>query len=311
MMDWLHRRGITPEVISLFNVTIHDHPMIGECIRIPYTSEHSKYRRDPLQDVKPKYLYDKGGKVTLYGLDILLEKQPASAVPLIPQSVLVTEGELDTLVAWSKNIPAVSSTGGAMSFQEEWAITLAPYQVYLAFDNDDAGAEGMVRVMKYIPDAKVILIPETPGVKDISDYVSRGGDLHELMSTAKSYPDVASVEEDKKQRAASWQSVKFHDKFLDAHRQKEQRVMNPNPYTGDDRVLKAKSYPMENLVEFSKRSAVCPWHTEKTPSLHFYPKTNSAYCFGACGRKYDSIDAYMHKHSVTFKVAIDELNKLV
>lgn len=308
MLDWLYRRGITQEVLDLFNVTIYDHPQIGECIRIPITPSFSKYRRDPLQDIKPKYLYDAGGKVTLYGAD----KLPATIG--VEKPILITEGELDTLVAWSQNIYALSSTGGAMSFQEEWVEK--PFfeynQIFLAFDNDDAGAEGMVKVLRYLPNAKVVLIPETPGVKDISDYVARGGDLHKLLATAKSYPDTAAVEEDRAHRLANWQSVRFHDKYLDAHRQKEQRAtQEPNPYTGTDPVLRAKSYPIGNLIQFTRYSAICPWHKEKTPSLKYYPKTNSCYCFGQCGRAYDSIDAYMLKHGVGFKKAVEELNKLV
>lgn len=309
MTNWLHKRGITDEVIALFNIdTTHIHPVIGECIKIPITSTFAKYRRDPLQDQKPKYLYDTGGKVTLYGAD----KLPSTIG--IERPILITEGELDTLVAWSQNIYALSSTGGAMSFQEDWV--KKPFfeynQIYLAFDNDDAGAEGMVKVLQYIPDAKVVLIPETPGVKDISDYVSRGGDLHKLLQSAKSYPDATAVEDDLAHRKATWQSTRFHEKYLEKARQKEQRAtQDPNPYTGSDPVLKARAYPMGNLIEFNRHFACCPWHSEKTPSLKYYPKTNTSYCFGSCGKAYDAIDAYMHVHGVGFLDAVKELNKKV
>jgi DNA primase len=82
-------------------------------------------------------------------------------------------------------------------------------------------------------------------------------------------------------------------------------------YTGDDRVLRAKSYPLTNLIEFRQRKACCPWHSEKTPSLHYYPKTNTAYCFGACGKAYDSIDAYRLKNGVGFVDAVKALNDMV
>lgn len=229
-------------------------------------------------------------------------------------NVLITEGELDTLVAWSNNIQAVSSTGGAMSFQPEWAdlFNLAGKQIYLCFDNDDAGAEGMVRVLKYLPDAYIVLIPEMPGVKDISDYVAKGGNLHSLLTTAKQFTSITAVEEDKALRLATWQSTRFHDKYLDAHRQQQQRQSTPSTHTyqGDDRVLRAKTVPMTDFIEFDRRKACCPWHSEKTPSLHYYPKTNSAYCFGGCGRAYDTIDAYRHKYGGSFLNAVDELNKL-
>lgn len=300
--QWLSKRGVSEEVMALFNLSIHDHPQIGECIRIPYSEHHAKYRRDPLDERKPKYLYDQGGKVTLYGVEHLSGET---------NDVVITEGELDSLVLWSLNIPAVSSTGGALSFQSEWAIDLANFQVYVCFDNDDAGAEGMVKVLKYIPDAKVIFIPEQPHVKDISDFVSRGGDFHALMATARSYANITEVEEERQQLAAKWLPTRFHDAYINANRPQNRTNEEVSKYTGDDKVLKAKSYPMTNLIEFRQKKACCPWHSEKTPSLAYYPKTNSAYCFGACGRAFDSIDAYRAKFGGSFTDAVRELNKMV
>lgn len=299
---WLNKRGVSDEVLRLFNISTSEHPQIGECIRIPFTEHHAKYRRDPLDDRKPKYLYDAGGKVTLYGREQL--------EPSIPQ-VVITEGELDSLVLWSLNIQAVSSTGGAMSFQEDWATDLANYEVYLCFDNDDAGAQGMVKVLKYIPDAKVIFIPEQPGVKDISDFVSRGGDFHALMATARSYANITEVEDERAQRQAQWLPTRFHNAYIDANRPQNRTNQEVSKYTGDDRVLRAKSYPLTNLIEFKQKKAICPWHSEKSGSLAYYPKTNSAYCFGACGRAYDSIDAYRQKYGGSFLDAVKALNDMV
>ncbi len=305
---WLNKRGISDEVIQLFGLSTFDHPQIGECIRIPFTEHHSKYRRDPLDDRKPKYLYDQGGKVTLYGWD-KIDKEEIGQITL--QNIVVTEGELDALVLWSHNITAVSSTGGAMSFQSEWADWLYPYPVYLCFDNDDAGAEGMVKALKYLPNAKVIFIPEQPGVKDVSDFVSRGGDFHALMATAKSYANITEVEADRAQRIAQWLPTRFHDAYINANRPQNRTNAQVTKYTGDDKVLRAKSYPLTNLIEFRQHKACCPFHSEKTPSLHYYPKTNTAYCFGSCGKVYDSIDAYRLKHGVGFVEAVEALNKML
>lgn len=304
---WLNKRGITDEVLRLFNITTFNHPQIGDCIRIPFSAEHAKYRRDPLQDLKPKYLYDAGGKVTLYGADHL---QPTH------KTVVVTEGELDTLVLWSQNIPAVSSTGGAMSFQEEWGEVLKDRDVYLCFDNDPAGADGMVKALRVVPHAKVILLPQITDVKDISDYVSLGKDFRSLMAGAKHYADEAAIVEDKALRTATFLPTIFHEKWLEKNQPKVQQRHHGQSYTGDDKILRAKSYPMDKLIAFveqgaDRNKACCPWHNEKTPSLHYYKKSNSAYCFGGCGRSYDSIDAYMLLHNCDFKTAVRELNKLV
>jgi DNA primase len=76
-------------------------------------------------------------------------------------------------------------------------------------------------------------------------------------------------------------------------------------------VLRAKSYPLTNLIEFRQKKAICPWHSEKSGSLAYYPKTNSAYCFGSCGRAYDSIDAYRQKYGGSFLDAVKALNDMV
>ena len=298
---WLINRGITPDVLDQFDISVYQHPTIGECIKIPYSEHHSKYRRDPNDPIKPKYLYDAGGKVTLYGYDHLLQ-QPS-------QSVIITEGELDTLVLWSQNIPAVSSTGGAMSFQEEWAALLTDYQVYLCFDNDESGAKGMVKALKYLPQASVILLPVMADGKDVSDYIARGGDFRKLMESALHDLSVESVASDKARREGMMLPTTFHEAYLDDHQQALRRESYTAPtYTGDDKVLRARAVPMTNYIEFRQRKACCPWHNEKTPSLQYYPKTNSAYCFGSCGRAYDAIDAHMAKHGVKFKQAIKDMN---
>lgn len=304
-LDWLYRRGITDEVLSLFNITTeYEHPVIGECIRIPFSDTHAKYRRDPQDARKPKYMYDAGGRVTLYGLPQLIDSRQ--------KSVVITEGELDTLVLWSLNIPAVSSTGGAMSFQAEWAEALSDYQVYLCFDNDEAGANGMVKVLKTLPNASVILLPHIPNGKDISDYVARGGDFRALMDSALSDISPTTVEADKRRREPVMLPTVFHESYLDSHQQDLHRdSYTPTTYTGNDKILRAKSYPMTNLIQFNRRKAVCPWHNERTPSLNYYSKTNSAYCFGQCGRAYDSIDAYRYVHDCDFLTAVKELNKMV
>lgn len=305
---WLISRGITDEVLNLFDISVYSHPIIGDCIKIPYSEHHSKYRRDPNSSIKPKYLYDQGGKVTLYGLDKLnnldyfLEQETKPIV-------VITEGELDALVLWSQNIPAVTSTGGAMSWQEEWSDQLDHLKVYLCFDNDESGAKGMVKVLKTLPHASVILLPMMADGKDISDYVSRGGDFRKLMESALHNISTTTIEEDKARREGMMLPTTFHQAYLDEYQQSLRRESyTPSTYSGDDKVLRAKATPLTNYITFTHRKACCPWHSEKTPSLHYYPKTNTAFCFGACGRAYDAIDAHMLKKNCSFIQAIKDMN---
>jgi len=290
-------------VLSLFSIQWYEHPQIGGCIRIPISDGFAKYRRDPLDERKPKYIYDKGAKITLYGFNKLRGDE---------KEVVITEGELDALVLWSMNIPAVSSTGGAMSFQREWVDELPDAQFFVCFDNDEAGADGMVRTREMLgADTKVIIIPKVADDKDISDFVARGGDFRDLMASAKSYADEGDVEEDIIHRRGLMLSTLFHQKYLDKSREKMQRATAPRAASlPTDEVLRARAFPMTQLLDFSQAGkAVCPFHNEKTPSLHYYARTNTAYCFGACGKPYDAIDLYRLKHpSLTFRQAVSEIN---
>ena len=49
---------------------------------------------------------------------------------------------------------------------------------------------------------------------------------------------------------------------------------------------------IENYVELKRSGATyscrCPFHSERTPSFHVYPNTQSYYCFG-CGAGGDAI----------------------
>lgn len=309
--NWLSRRKISDSVISEFNIHWGKHPILGECIVIPVNNPDgsfafNKYRRSPLDDTrgdKPKYLYDAGSKTALYGLHAVRESDKV---------VLVNEGEMDCLVARSANICAVSSTGGALSFQKEWASAFAGKEVVLCFDNDKAGGEGMVRAMEELKEGgftgviKVVLLPDRAGVKDISDYVASGGDIGELMKTAVRFADMGEVVDDKSVRQATWRSTYFHDAYIKHHTKPETSSKINNKIKTDDLFINAKRYPIDSLLEFKSFKTNCIWHNDRSASLHYYKKTNSVYCFG-CGKYGDSIDVYKQIHQCTFNDAIKKL----
>lgn len=303
LKDFLLRRKISESVTADFSITWGKNNILGECIIIPVYNEDgifvfNKYRRNPLSDLKPKYLYDNGGRLTLYGAYKLSKDR----------QVIITEGEMDCLVCWSSNIQAVSSTGGAMSFNQEMADLLSDYEVITCFDNDEAGGKGMAKVLDILPKAKILLLPDRPGVKDISDYVANGGDLHKLLKSARSFSGLDEVVEDKANRIALWQSVYFHDAYIKTHTIVEE-VSNPKRYKDGDELARAKQYPISNLIKFDRaHKACCIFHNEKTSSLHYYQKENRAYCFGGCGKGYDSIDIYMKLNNCSLPEAIKALS---
>lgn len=302
--DWLKTNKISEQVQSDFGIHFTNE------IVIPVHDADgvflfNKYRRSPTSDIGPKYRYDKGGKVELYGYHKAKEHN----------TILITEGEKDCLVAWSHNIPAVTSTGGAQSFQKEWEDLFMPQEdgecakdIIICYDNDQAGADGMVKTLEILPWAKVLFLPDIPNVKDISDYVNAGGNLHELLKTAKEFQNIQDVRGDQLERIALFKTTLFHDAYIKTH-------TKINTYTErkafkSDEVTYAKAYPIPNLLKFTADKACCPFHNEKTPSLHYYKNDNRCYCFGGCGRAYDVIDIYRKLTGATFKKAVDDLNSI-
>lgn len=336
--SFLNKRGITDKVIDAFSISTQDVPTLGlrNAIVIPVrhidgTHSFNKYRRDPMEgNVKPKYLFERGGKVTLYGADELvrhpltLDKSNvadvlSSAVSTLKgegatykSPVIITEGELDTLVCWSKGIPAVSSTAGATSFQEEWVELLSRYEVYVCFDNDEAGHKGVIKVLDHLPNAHVMFVPKNiPDVKDISDYVARGGDLHALMQTARQYLSVEDVKVEMELIAAQWGDYSFHTLFVEHKKSPNLPTMEARPTSqSDDRLVRAKSVDCTTLIEFKRKGrypvAKCRWHDDHDPSLTYYARNNSCYCH-VCGKYADSVDIVMTRDGVDFKSALKVL----
>jgi hypothetical protein len=149
-------------------------------------------------------------------------------------------------------------------------------------------------------------------VKDVSDFVARGGDFRALMQSARSYQSLAEVKEDMQARAGQWLSTRFHERYIDEN---TPRLPSKTHDTVDredisDELLRAKAYPCTKLLEFTKGKACCPFHNERTGSLQYYARTNSCYCFGSCGKHYDAIDLYRNKFGGTFPEAIEALNKM-
>lgn len=302
-LDWLHNRKISDKVIYDFNLCTKNNRLVIP-IHLPDGSfSFNKYRRSPLEESGPKYTYDKGGKLTLYGADKIYTAD----------TVLICEGEMDSLVAWSHNIPAVSGTGGAMSFNPEWVSLFNNKRVIICFDNDAAGGEGMAKIFSLLPQSWVLFLPDKPGIKDISDYVTHGGNLHDLIKTAKHFAATEDIIADKVERESHWRSVYFHEAYLrNLKKNSETEIKKQNQTKLRKRIAagleRAKQYPIPELLKLDSSGATqCLWHAETKASLYYYKNSNKLWCFGGCGRGYDSIDVYQKIHGVSFIEAVKAL----
>lgn len=69
----------------------------------------------------------------------------------------------------------------------------------------------------------------------------------------------------------------------------------------------AHNYPIDQLTEVKRGFASCPFHAEKTPSLHI--TGNKYYCHG-CSEGGDAIKFVMKRDNLSFKEAIKYLTSL-
>lgn len=303
IIKWYENRKVSQSILEDFNIGWDNNRISIPIYDIDGNFLFNKYRRSPAINTGPKYTYEKGGSLALYGSNKIKDEKV----------VFIVEGENDCLVCWSHNIPAISSTGGAMTFKKEWGELLKDKEVYICLDNDQAGCSGAVRTLTMVPHAKVILLPNIAGVKDITEYYGIGGDLRNLMESAKRYTSYELVEKDKNARKGELRSTLFHDAWIewwDSEQIYSEPVKKPKESkVGDDAVTRAKNVPIENLIEVNREhKALCLWHNEKHPSLHVYDD-NHAFCF-VCSKRADAIDIVREKHSLGFTEAVEYLNKM-
>src|SRR5713226_3048748 len=162
--EYLHARGIPDEVIDRrvlgwngVRITIPIFNRKGICASF-------RLAKDP-EDASdtPKVLSLPGSSVELYGWDTLRLRR---------KRVIICEGEFDRLVLEANGFEAVTSTGGAGTFKEEWADAFKEIpSVYLCFDRDDAGRKGALRVARMIAHAKIVELPSDVGHGgDVTDF---------------------------------------------------------------------------------------------------------------------------------------------
>ena len=211
--QWFFSRTVTEKVLEDFNIGWD-----GKKIVFPiYSPENrylfSKYRRDPASDEGPKYTYDAGSTAALYG---------ANKIPPERGSIIICEGEGDLLTLYSHGYVAVSTTGGAGTWKDEWTLFLKNKDIYILYDNDEAGIKGAVKLLTKFP-AKLVLIPRSEGVKDVTNYFQKGGSLPLLLEAAQSFyilceplPEFKNIRDREEQIKKYKDAIKeYHAKITD------------------------------------------------------------------------------------------------
>ncbi len=134
---------------------------------------------------EPRYLLPPKSSVSLYGIERL------AALP-DGHLVVVTEGEFDAMICRSNGLEAVSTTGGAKAWKGEWSVALKRFEVVVAGDNDEPGAEYSKKVCESIRvaggTAEILEWPAgTPDKADASSYIPLNGaeDFHSLIHSTQ------------------------------------------------------------------------------------------------------------------------------
>jgi MCM P-loop domain/Toprim-like len=114
-----------------------------------------------------------------------VKKDPDAPVPLFPlrvlaesDAVVLTEGEMDAIVANQYGFPAVSGTAGAKHWHVYWSELFKGKTVYIVYDRDPTGEAGARQVAENLePFASEIYIGRIPLKSkgaDITDYFLSG-----------------------------------------------------------------------------------------------------------------------------------------
>lgn len=334
--DYLNLRGITDLVISKYNISWN-----GINIVIPVYNEgdkwiFNKYRRDPESELGPKYKYDPGTSTSLFNRFALEQPQ---------ESVYIVEGEFDALALISQGLVAVSSTGGAGSFDKNWDKLFKDVKdVYICYDADAPGINGAINVQSILPQAKVIWLPTGTPQKDVTEYLLTHGieSFKKLVEEAESHnipqdpidQPKTKKEHDKvikeyealshtyllkqrelKYQQKEWQFTEMIKEYLNKKadyyktRRTQFDIYKEVSSYGTNEVIKAKkAYSIGSLIEFNRNGfARCLWHNDSSPSMKFYHVDNYVYCYGGCGHK-DLIDVVMALDGIDFNQAIEKIN---
>lgn len=326
---WLNKRGISDAVLEHNNIQFENNMIVIPVYNKQKEFLFNKYRRSPFSEEGPKYTYDKGAAGALYNTNNLW---------FPTGSVVLVEGELDAMRLQSAGYLACSTTGGSGTFKKEWAELLAGYDIYICYDNDDAGQTGAVRVLEVFPHARVIEIPRAAGVKDITDYLSKNPpeSFIERFNEAKTWripqePEGTTKPELKRYldelmesavnlsaeiraRVPEDRGTEFPERLLQLIQLRHDKVKHEfnhkrGPVNADpDALRRAKAVPITEFFKVNNQGyALCINHAEKTASMKYYKSNNKVKCFG-CGFAGDTIDVVMKMNNCTVGEAIKKIN---
>lgn len=161
----LEERGLNREVVERFKIGWD-----GDRYRIPVKDASGNYvnvRRYKLKAPAKQKMYNLKG----CGSGSMLFPMEA----LESDTIVLCEGEMDALLLNQYGIPAVTGTHGAATFKPELARLFSGKQVYICYDNDEAGRVGARKAAKLIGSFTehvfVVALPLPADGADVTDFL--------------------------------------------------------------------------------------------------------------------------------------------
>ncbi len=142
---YMYRRGLTDEVIELFDI---GYDANSKCITFPVRDEHGNTLFIARRSVVTKFFnYPKDVSKPLYGL---YELAYVFDIGNYPNEVIVCESMLDALSFWTVDKPAVALNGLGNDLQFKQLRDLPVRELILCTDMDDAGMKARERIRKNV-----------------------------------------------------------------------------------------------------------------------------------------------------------------
>lgn len=193
-IEYLYSRKLTLDTIHAFRIGLEKKDG-KEWIVIPYFLKEKpvnvKYRSIPPD--KKEFRRWKDGESILFNQDCLKGLSNED-------TVIITEGEFDTMVLHSQGFNNVVSTSvGANAIKPDWVIALERFKdIVILYDNDEPGQKGAKELANRLDfdRCRNMVLPE----KDANDFFMSGKTLEEfrsLLSSATFFPveNIMTMEE--------------------------------------------------------------------------------------------------------------------